>query len=139
MDANAIVYCESEFGRIDGKVANGLARQSDKYKILGIIDSTKVGLDAGEYLDGIENGVPIFASLSEAVRLLGFVPRFFIYGVAPLASFLDQSQRDILLDAMNKGMDIVNGLPEFLTEDGEWAWVCSDSRSGWLFWADAGG
>ena len=119
MHADALVYCESEFGRIDGKVANGLARQSDKYKILGIIDSTKAGFDAGEYLDGVKSGVPIFASLSEAVRLLGFVPRFFIYGVAPLASFLDRSQRDVLLGAMKKGMDIVNGLPEFLSEDGE--------------------
>jgi len=119
MHADALVYCESEFGRIDGKVANGLARQSDKYRTLGIIDSTNVGLDAGECLDGIKSGVPIFASLSEAVRLLGFVPRFFIYGVAPLASFLDRSQRDVLLGAMKKGMDIVNGLPEFLTEDGE--------------------
>jgi uncharacterized NAD-dependent epimerase/dehydratase family protein len=119
MDVNALVYCESEFGRIDGKVANGLARQSDKYKILGMIDSTKTGLDAGEFLDGIKSGVPIFGSLSEAVRILGFVPRFFIYGVAPLASFLDQSQRSVLFGAMKKGMDIVNGLPEFLSEDGE--------------------
>lgn len=119
MDANALVYCESEFGEIDGKVANGLARQSDKYRILGIIDSTKVGLDAGELLDGIRNGVPIFANLSEAVKSLGFVPKFFIYGVAPLASFLSQPQRNVLLGAMKKGMDIVNGLPEFLSEDGE--------------------
>jgi uncharacterized NAD-dependent epimerase/dehydratase family protein len=119
MQGNALVYCENEFGRIDGKVANGLARQSDKYEILGIIDSTKAGLDAGMLLDGITSGIPIFASLKEAIRVLGFVPEFFIYGVAPLASFLDQSQRNVLFDAMKKGMDIVNGLPEFLSEDGE--------------------
>ena len=119
MDADALVYCEGEFGKIDGKVANGLARQSDKYRILGIIDSTKAGLDAGEYLDGVKNAVPIFASLSEAVKILGFVPKFFIYGIAPLASFLDESQRNILFGAMKRGMSIVNGLPEFLSEDGE--------------------
>jgi uncharacterized NAD-dependent epimerase/dehydratase family protein len=119
MDASAIVYCEGEFGRIDGKVANGLVRQSHKYKVLGIIDSVSAGLDAGEVLDGIKSGVPIFASLSEAVNLLGFVPKFFVYGVAPLASFLDQSQRRVLIDAMEMGMDVVNGLPEFLSEDGE--------------------
>jgi len=27
----ALVYCEGEFGKIDGKVANGLARHSEKY------------------------------------------------------------------------------------------------------------
>jgi uncharacterized NAD-dependent epimerase/dehydratase family protein len=52
MLARALVYCENEFGKIDGKVANGLARHSEKYDILGIIDSTKAGQDAGDYLDG---------------------------------------------------------------------------------------
>jgi len=27
---NAIVYCENQFGKIDGKIANGLARYSEK-------------------------------------------------------------------------------------------------------------
>lgn len=119
MQACALVYCEGEFGNVDGKVANGLARQSDKYEILGIIDSTKAGLDAGEFLDGTRSGVPVFASLGEAVRILGSVPQFFIYGIAPLASFLDESQRNVLFAAMKQGMSIVNGLPEFLSEDGE--------------------
>ena len=119
MAASALVYCESEFGKIDGKVANGLARKSGKYKILGIIDSTKVGLDAGEYLDGVKNGIPVFASLDEAARKLGYVPDYFIYGIAPLASFLDESQRSIILAAMAKHMNVLNGLPEFLSEDAE--------------------
>jgi len=41
MISRALVYCENEFGKIDGKVANGLARHSEKYEILGVIDSTK--------------------------------------------------------------------------------------------------
>ncbi|MCL1592981.1 MAG: DUF1611 domain-containing protein [Actinomycetia bacterium] len=119
MDSDALVYCESEFGRTDGKVANGLARHSAKYKILGIIDSTEAGRDAGEVLDGVKSGVPIFASLSEALMSLGFVPKFFIYGIAPLASFLDEPQREVHFAAMAQGMNIVNGLPEFLSEDVE--------------------
>jgi len=70
----SLVYCEGEFGKIDGKVANGLARHSEKYQILGIIDSTKAGLDAGEFLDGIKNGIPIFQSSEDAIETLGFVP-----------------------------------------------------------------
>ena len=119
MNVDALVYSENEFGQIDGKVANGLARHSEKYNILGIIDSTKAGLDAGEYLDGIKNGIPIFKSMDDALQSFSSVPDFFIYGIAPLASFLDKSQRDVILDAMTKGMSIVNGLPEFLSEDGE--------------------
>lgn len=119
MKTNAIVYSENELGQIDGKVANGLARYSNKYKILGIIDSTKAGLDAGKYLDGIKNGIPVFRTLDHAIENLGFIPQHFIYGIAPLASFLDKQQRGIILAAMEKGMDIVNGLPEFLSEDEE--------------------
>ncbi len=119
MNANALVYCENEFGQPDGKVANGLARHSKKYNILGIIDSSKAGLDAGEYLDGVENGIPVFTSMVDALGKLGFVPELFIYGIAPLASFLEESQRSILFAAMMEGMDIVSGLPEFLSDDAE--------------------
>ena len=128
MKANALVYSENEFGKLDGKVANGLARHSEKYNILGIIDSTKAGLDAGEYLDGKENGIPIFQNLNQAIENMGFIPEYFIYGIAPLSSFLDKEQRDILINAMSKGMNIINGLPEFLTEDEEFKQKALDYR-----------
>jgi uncharacterized NAD-dependent epimerase/dehydratase family protein len=126
MKAKALVYSENEFGMIDGKVANGLARHSEKYKILGIIDSKKPGLDAGEYLDGIKNGIRVFRSLDDAIENLSIVPEYFIYGIAPLASFLDKKQREIILAAMKKGMNIVNGLPEFFTEDEEFMQKASE-------------
>ncbi|MCD6115462.1 DUF1611 domain-containing protein [bacterium] len=119
MRTNAIVYSENEFGKLDGKVANGLARQSEKYKILGIIDSSKAGLDAGEYLDGIKNGIPIFGSMDKAIENLGYVPKTFIYGIAPLSTYLNVTQRDIIFSAMKKGMNIVSGLPEYFTDDEE--------------------
>ncbi len=119
MTDKALVYSENEFGKIDGKVANGLARHSEKYKILGIIDSTKAGLDAGECLDGIKKGIPIFRSIDDALDNLGYIPKYFIYGIAPLSPFLDKGQRKVILSAMVKGMDIVNGLHEFFTEDEE--------------------
>jgi uncharacterized NAD-dependent epimerase/dehydratase family protein len=119
MIARAFVYCDNEFGKIDGKVANGLARHSEKYDIQGIIDSTKAGLDAGQYLDGISNGIPVFRNIDDAIENLGCVPEYFIYGIAAMAAYLDKDQRDVIFAAMKKGMNIVNGLPEFLTEDEE--------------------
>ena len=114
---NALVYCENEFGKIDGKVANGLVRYSETYNILGIIDSTKSGIDAGEHLDGVENGVQIFGTLDSAIELLGFTPEYFIYGIAPLESFLSQMQREVFFGAMKRGLNIVNGMAEYLSED----------------------
>lgn len=119
MLARALVYCENEFGQIDGKVANGLARHSEKYAILGIIDSTKEGPDSGEYLDGVKNGIPIFSSINNAIEALGYVPEYFIYGIAAQAAFLETDQREIVLEAMKIGMNFVNGLPEFFTDDDE--------------------
>ena len=49
--ATAIIYCEANFGGIDGKTANGLVRHSERYEILSVIDSEKAGLDAGMVLD----------------------------------------------------------------------------------------
>lgn len=116
---SAIVYSENEFGKIDGKVANGLVRHSEKYKIVGVIDSSKAGLDALEYLDGIKSGILIHLDIDTTLENLTEVPQYFIYGIAPLESFLHQTQRDVIFYAMSKGMNIVNGLPEFLTEDEE--------------------
>ena len=47
LPATATVYCEGNFGAIDGKTANGLVRHSERYEILSIIDSQKAGLDVG--------------------------------------------------------------------------------------------
>jgi uncharacterized NAD-dependent epimerase/dehydratase family protein len=126
MKAKASVYSENEFGKIDGKVANGLVRHSEKYEIVGVIDSTHAGLDAGEYLDGIKNGIPIFHDLDDAINRLTYVPEYFIYGIAPLASFLDKEQREMIFAAMKKGMNIVNGLPEFFTNDEEFMQKASE-------------
>lgn len=126
MKKNAIVYCENEFGKIDGKVANGLVRHSEKYNIIGIIDSTMAGLDAGEHLDGVKNGISIFSTIDSALDYLDPTPEYFIYGVAPLESFLDQNQREIFFTAMKRGLNIVNGMAEYLTEDLEFIQKAKD-------------
>ena len=117
MGKTAVVYSEAFFGTPDGKTANGLVRHSEKYEILGVIDSTRTGLDSGAYLDDVPNGIPICADLADAIALAGHVPDFFIIGVAPLSGLLSPHQRGVVLDAMRRGMYIVNGLHEFLNDD----------------------
>jgi len=117
----AVVYCEANFGAIDGKTANGLVRHSEKYKILSVIDGRKSGLDAGEVLDNKPNGVPICADLDDAIALVGHVPDFFIFGMAPSSGMLSPVERRLVLEAIGRGMDIVNGLQEFLNDDPEFA------------------
>ncbi len=117
----AIIYCEGNFGRIDGKTANGLIRCSEKYKILAVIDSTKAGQDCGMVLDDVNNAIPVCRDMVEALKVAGETPHSFIYGMAPLSGMLSDNERTIMLDAINLGMNIVNGLHQFLNDDTEFA------------------
>ena len=65
--ATSIVYCEANFGAIDGKTANGLVRHSERYEILSVIDSEKAGLDSGMVHDGKPNGIPICRDLADSL------------------------------------------------------------------------
>jgi len=119
MKNTAIVYCEGLFGEIDGKVANGLVRYSEKYHILAIIDSTKSGKDSGMVLDGVKNNIPIFKNTKESLKILDTVPEYFIIGLAPSESYLPDFIVKAVKEAMKAGMDIVNGLPIFFNDNKE--------------------
>lgn len=125
--ATAIVYCEANFGGIDGKTANGLVRHSEKYEILSVIDSEQAGHDAGAVLDDAPNGIPILPDLDSALESADGVPDYFIFGIAPASGMLSPSERQLLLRAIDLGMNIVNGLHEFLNDDPEF--VAAAARS----------
>jgi len=113
----AVVYCEGNFGKIDGKTANGLVRHSQKYRILSVIDSESANLDSGEMLDQKTNGIPIVANIEEAIIRAGIAPDYFIFGIAPSSGLLSNIEKNVILNAMSLKMHIVNGLHEFLTDD----------------------
>jgi uncharacterized NAD-dependent epimerase/dehydratase family protein len=117
----AVVYCEGNFAAPDGKTANGLVRHSETYEIVAVIDSTQSGLDAGAVLGDKPNSIPICIDLDDAVAAAGRVPDYFIFGVAPSSGMLSPAERRIMLEAMSRGMNLVNGLHEFLNEDAEFA------------------
>jgi uncharacterized NAD-dependent epimerase/dehydratase family protein len=119
--ATAIVYCEANFGDVDGKTANGLVRHSEKYDIVAVVDSQKAGLDSGMVLDGEPNAIPICFDLETALAHADRVPDYFIFGIAPSSGMLSVRERALVLKAIGLGMDIVSGLHEFLADDPEFA------------------
>lgn len=123
--ATAVVYCEANFAGIDGKTANGLVRHSEKYEILAVIDSQKAGLDAGVVLDGKPKSIPICRDLDDALAQIRGVPDYFIFGMAPASGMLSSHERGLVLEAMDLGMNIVNGLHEFLNDDPVFATACA--------------
>jgi uncharacterized NAD-dependent epimerase/dehydratase family protein len=116
-ELTAVVYCEGNFGAIDGKTANGLVRHSEKYRIVAVIDSEKTGLDSGVVLGEEPNGIPIRRNLTDAIAHAGSTPDYFIFGMAPASGMLSSHERGLVLEAIDLGMNVVNGLHEFLTDD----------------------
>jgi uncharacterized NAD-dependent epimerase/dehydratase family protein len=117
----ALVYCDNQFGLVDGKTAAALVRHSEIYTIVGIIDSSLAGKDAGEELGEEKSGIPIFSNLDDALSQLPKVPDCYVYGKAPLDTYICNKERALILEAMEKGMDIINGLHQFFSEDQEFA------------------
>lgn len=126
--ATAIVYCEANFGAMDGKTANGLVRHSERYKILSVIDSQKAGLDAGMVLDKKPNAIPICRDLADSLAKADTLPDYFIFGMAPSSGMLSLHERSVLLEAISHGMNIVNGLHEFLNDDPVFKAACAASN-----------
>jgi len=121
----AIVYCEGNFAKIDGKTANGLVRHSQAYRVLSVIDSDHGGSNSGLVLDGVMNHIPIFESLDAAATQETATPDTFIYGMAPSTGRLSPADRGVVLDAIARGMNIVSGLHEYLSDDPEIARAAS--------------
>jgi uncharacterized NAD-dependent epimerase/dehydratase family protein len=53
------------------------------------------------------------------LRKISNTPDFYIYGKAPLETYIPNNERLMILEAMEKEMDIVSGLHQFFSEDSE--------------------
>ena len=82
MDGTALVVCDGLYATANAKTAHGLVRGTERYRILAVIDAPTAGRDAGEVLDGRRRGIPIHASIADALRSLPKTPDFCVVGVA---------------------------------------------------------
>jgi uncharacterized NAD-dependent epimerase/dehydratase family protein len=90
-----------------GKTARGVIRYGP-HPVVALLDSTR----AGESY----RGVPIVATLDEA---LPYDPTTALVGVATQGGRFPPEWRELLRRCISKGLDVENGLHEFLTEDEE--------------------
>jgi uncharacterized NAD-dependent epimerase/dehydratase family protein len=90
-----------------GKTARGVIRYSP-HPTVAILDSTR----AGETYDGI----PIVGVVNDA---LCFGPTTALVGVATQGGRFPPAWRELLKSCISKGLDVENGLHEFLSEDAE--------------------
>jgi uncharacterized NAD-dependent epimerase/dehydratase family protein len=119
---NAVVYCEGAFTTTNGKTAHGLVRFGRRYRVAAVIDSTVEGRDAGEVLDGCDNGIPLVGSLDAALGVAaenGLDVTHFVVGLAPDGGRLPVAARRDVAAAVRAGFDVDCGLHDFLSDDPE--------------------
>lgn len=123
-EGDAIVYSEGVFSNTYGKTAHGLVRFTRRYRVISVLDSTNAGKDAGDVLDGKPNGIPIYASLKEAMeagRSQGARPAFLVMGMAPEGGTISAHARQTFLEGIRMGLNVDSGMHQFLSEDPEMA------------------
>jgi uncharacterized NAD-dependent epimerase/dehydratase family protein len=119
LDGPAIVWCDGAFNTPNGKTAHGLVRFTRRYSVQAVIDQTYAGLDAREVLDGRPSGIPVVASLADAIQVAAERPVYFVVGLAPDGGRLPPAGRAVVREAIEHGLHIVCGLHDFLSEDRE--------------------
>lgn len=120
IDGKALIFCEGAFNTPNGKTAHGLVRFTERYDVVGVIDSTYSGQDAGEVLDGQAIGIPVFASLETAVAELNKIhnlPEILVVGLAPDGGRLPKDAKEVIGKALEMGWNVDSGLHDFLTND----------------------
>lgn len=123
---NAVVLAEGVFGTTYGKTANGLVRFTKRFTVLAVIDSTKSGQDAGLYLTGKHAGIPIVSTLEESVALGA---ETLVVGVATDGGYIPEAYRVFIREALKRGMNVVSGLHEFVSDITEFRRLAAKSGS----------
>jgi len=119
-EGNAIVYCEEAFNTTNGKTAHGLVRFTERYKVLSVVDSVYSGLDAGKVLDNKPAGIPIFASIEEALEdaeSRKTPVSHLVVGLAPDGGRLSEAAWEDIREAVRLGLNVDCGLHDFLSDD----------------------
>ena len=116
---NAIVLTAGFLDTYSGKTAHGLIRGTDRFNILGVIDPKYPGQDAGEVLDGKKRGIPVFATLDDFIRTTKEKAKYCILGVATKGGVIPASLQVMLKEALEKGLSIVNGLHDYVSDHEE--------------------
>lgn len=116
--ARLAIYAEGEFGKGQSKTAEGVIRYG-RNPIAAVIDSTESGKTVKQSV-GIECSAPVVSSIDDSLK---YNPDALLLGIAPTGGKLPPAWRNDIIKAISSGMDVVNGLHDFLGDDAEIAEV----------------
>ena len=105
-----VVLTEGKTTPFYAKTAMSLLRYRSE-DVLALLDSTEAGKSAGELL-GMGGETPVVASL-DAVKS----PDSLVLGIAPPGGKIPGEWKAVIVEAIERGLDVVSGLHDFLTDD----------------------
>jgi uncharacterized NAD-dependent epimerase/dehydratase family protein len=111
-----------------GKTAHGVMRFRAS-EIAAVIDSEYAGRRVNEVVPSLPCDAPIVADVAQA---LAYRPTSLLVGVATHGGVLPIQLRERVLDAIDRGLEIVNGLHQFFNDDPEF--VERAEKSGARLW-----
>ena len=115
----AIILANDHFDTPNAKTAHGLVRGTTRYRIVGVVDASCAGRDAGDVLDGRSRDIPIYESVTAAIDGAGAPVEACIVGVATHGGVLPPPIHASLVEAAEASLTLVNGLHQFLCDDPE--------------------
>src|SRR5438477_8622734 len=110
------ILAEGAFNWHSGKTATGVIGYSHD-TVVAVIDSTNAGKDVAQALGGsLGEGIPVVQDIHAA---LAYKPDTLMIGVALAGGVLPAAWHWQLLTAIKSGLNIVNGLHTFVSDDDE--------------------
>ena len=107
-----VILTEGRTSPTGAKTASCVVRYKPK-EVVALLDTTQAGKTSGELL-GVGGAIPIVGNLSEAPGA-----NTLLIGIAPSGGKLPPAWRKVLLEAIDRGMNLVSGLHDFLSNDAE--------------------
>lgn len=115
LSARLIIYAPEALGEDSSKTAEGVLRYASN-PVLAVIDKNHAGKTVRE-VTGIPNDAPVVATVQEALALK---PDALLLGTAWSGGALPEHWKHDILACINAGLDVVNGLHDFLCDDADY-------------------
>lgn len=107
-----VILTEGLLGTFSSKTAASLIRYKPD-ETVAVLDSVHAGKKTEDLLE-VGQGIPVVATLREA---LAFDPTSLVIGIATPGGVLPEDWRAVIHEAIEHGLEVVNGLHTFLNED----------------------
>jgi uncharacterized NAD-dependent epimerase/dehydratase family protein len=111
------VLTEGLFDDHHAKTAHGVIRYGTR-EVVAVVDSSQAGRTASEVVAFCKKPVPIVATIEEAVERGA---QTMLIGIAPTGGRLDDGWRALVLEAIERGLNVEAGLHTILADDPQFA------------------